>query len=136
MISYDSLEHVHLGPKSSRIFYTSIEQEFEVKIIRTSGFPFYIEKPCMEKKLDECIDDFKDDTEKGTQILTKVAGYSAKPCKKCYQLFKISTEEDPAEFEVHLQSLFSEIEIAESKSIYDFTEKSESNRYTFYAVRN
>ena len=54
MMSFDSFEHVKLQPKKSKLFYTSIEQPFEIKIQRSNGFPFYSTKIC-KKKLDDCI---------------------------------------------------------------------------------
>lgn len=37
----------------------------------------------------------RNNKEKGQQILTKVAAYTAKSCDGCFYLFKITTEEDP-----------------------------------------
>ena len=59
MMSFDAFQHVKLGAKSSKLFYTSIQQPFEIKIERTNGFPFYYTKVCKDK-LDECISDMKD----------------------------------------------------------------------------
>ena len=120
MLSSDSLEHVSLPAKSEKIFFTSIEQPFEIKVLRNNGFPFYHDKTC-KKDIEKCVDDFKDDDEKGKQILTKVAAYSGTPCPNCFQMIKISTEEDPAEVDIHIQSELSEIELTESKPAYDFT---------------
>lgn len=110
MISFDSFENVRLSKQSSKIFYTSIEQPYELKIIRNNGFPFYYGTTCKDK-LDKCVKDFQAVDTKGTQLLTKVAAYNEPPCKDCYQLFKVSTEEDPGEVTIHLQSAATEIEL-------------------------
>ena len=40
-------------------------------------------------------------------------------------MLRISAEEDPAEAIIHLQSLTSQIELSESKTVYDFIEDKE-----------
>lgn len=91
LISLDSMEHLMLTQKSQKIFYTPIDQEYEIKINRLNGFPFFESWVC-KKDIDDCLKDFrKRKASKSQQILTKVAAYTASPCSSCFYIFRIST---------------------------------------------
>lgn len=130
----DTFQHVIIGANQEKIYYAPIYQPYEVKIVREKGFPIYISKVC-KKELDDCLEEMKKSTDKGEQILTKVAAFTAEPCDNCFYVFKLKTDRDPADVAIHLQSKTSQIELVQNRPVYDFTEKDQVNNYIFYAIR-
>jgi len=54
LLSLDTMEHVVLSPDIDKIFYLPLDQVYEIKINRLSGFPFYTSNIC-NKTIDECL---------------------------------------------------------------------------------
>jgi hypothetical protein len=46
LMGYDTFEHLMLTQRSYKIFYTTITQQYEIKITRQNGFPFFFGKVC------------------------------------------------------------------------------------------
>lgn len=68
-----------------------------MKVLRTKGFPFINMDMCKKSDISECLDDLKDSSDKGKQIIGKTEVFSEEPCPSCTALCKISAMDDPAE---------------------------------------
>ena len=101
--------YVYKGKKSNvKIVQIDASDEFTLKISRSEGFPFTDKKLCKKKEdLDTCLSDFKDSTDKGTQLLDKMTSIREGPCQQCILFIKITTPE-PSTITLHLQSKYSE----------------------------
>ena len=100
--------HVYKGKKDKvKIVQIDASDEFTLKISRSVGFPFIDKKLCKKKEdFDTCLSDFKENTDKGSQLLDKMTSIREEPCNQCILFIKITTPE-PSTITLHLQSKYS-----------------------------
>ena len=71
MLDYDTFETVPLDAHQVKYFHMRTDQDYEIKVVRTKGFPFINVDICKKKDLKKCLEDFQEDEEKGKQLLSK-----------------------------------------------------------------
>jgi hypothetical protein len=81
------------------------------------------------------VEDFENDETKGLQLADKVSTFDGDPCDKCTLLVKITTDEQ-SKIDLHVQSKYAEVELAENKALSDALEAGEDNRYTLTGTKN
>jgi hypothetical protein len=109
-----------LGKEETKYYQTDGVFEQFAKITRLTGFPFIKIKKCPNRdEYMQCMDDFKNDEDKGKQIVTKTESFTEEACPMCIFLFKFSTME-PSKIDFHLQSKYSELELKEKVILSDF----------------
>lgn len=69
------------------------------------------------------------------QLADKVTTVDGEPCNKCTLLVKITADE-PSKIDLHVQSKYTEVELAENKPLSDALEAGEENRYTLTGTKN
>lgn len=123
------------GQKS--LYQIDSSQYVYLKITREEGFPFLAKKTCKPKEADlaQCVEEFQNDESKGVQLADKVTTLEGETCDKCTLLVKITSDE-PSKVQLHLQSKYTEVELAENKALSDSLEPGEDNRYTLTAANN
>jgi hypothetical protein len=68
----DAFETIDLNKDLVKYHQIAGDRQFEVKIIRVSGFPSYFVQKCdISKDYDICLDKFRKGEEKGKQIISK-----------------------------------------------------------------
>jgi hypothetical protein len=106
-IQTDTYEDISLGKEETKYYQINGFVKQFSKITRVSGFPFILIKKCAKKDEDkQCMESFKNSSEKGKQIVVKTESFEEEVCMECIYLFKFSSVE-PAKLNFHLQSEFS-----------------------------
>lgn len=92
LLSYDSFEHVELKPNTPKLFQLEAQQKYEIKFTREKGY-FYVKiAVCKNDNMDNyqtCLEELKDSSDKGKQIITKTEEFGEEPCARCIVFIKL-----------------------------------------------
>jgi|JI6StandDraft_1071083.scaffolds.fasta_scaffold04892_7 hypothetical protein len=99
--------------------------DYRIRLIRVKGFPYLEWKECDSVELEKCIDTMTN----YVQLSSKTDMIEGKRATNKIVVVKVQAKE-LIELELYTQSPNGELELTEGKTITDFCDKGEKNKYT------
>lgn len=117
----------------TKFFTVDYYMQYRVKLIRRSGFPGLVYRPCMRTQIPDCLEEIN--KAKSVQVTSKADEFRSENCNFCVLIIKITADHDKVEADLVALADTASIQLREGQIQTDFGIAKEVNEYKLSVVK-